>query len=193
MSNDYKISSSMKNPSPTSKREEDESSPFPDTDTPSEFDASLECIKQSSNFQHPILIFLNVLDQSGGKNSLKYAGIKKAQQLFKAPGRKGLDLHWNALAKAEMALSNSVESKRFLETTAPASPTPRSLAEYFQQPFANEWQEHELAICQGVLGNVEGHLYMSFPFPSSEPGGVAHVVFNKEDKVPQEGWISKCF
>lgn len=193
MSNDPKISSSMENSYQKSKQEESGSPSLPKVYTSSDFDTALECLHHVGIFQHPFLVFLNYQEQSGGKKRLKYGGIKKGRQLFKPSGSPSLASHWDALAKAEMEVSESVESKHFLETAALAASTPKELAAYFQQPHANTWQENELAICQAVMGNAEGHLYISFPFPASAPAGVAHIVFNKKDKAPHVDQISKCF
>lgn len=157
------------------------------------FDTYLECFMEAGIFKNPFLVFLNFQEQDGEKKRLKYGGIKKARQLFRLIGDQSLDSNWDALANAEMDLSDSVESKHFLVPDVSTPSTPKELAAYFRQPYANEWQEHELEICRGVLGNVEGHLYISVPFPLSGPNGVAHIVFDKKEKAPQIDQIRRCF
>lgn len=160
--------------------------PYADNTTSDEL---LECLYNECSrlFQRDFLIFLNSLVDRNGKERLIYAGIEKARQLFTF----GPEEHWNALAAAEIPLPESKESKHFLKPATPPTPTPHELSEYFKEPFANSWQANELAICRSDLKDVGQYRYISFSPPSSKH--VAHIVFNRNEQVPQIGQISPCF
>lgn len=188
MKNDDKNPITMQTPSQETERDGGEGAPSHTAVALTDPENVLECLHKECKrlFQQDFLIFLNGLVDRNGEERLIYLGIEAARRLFKP----GLDEQWNILATAEMALPESKESKHFLQPASPPPTFPRELSEYFKVPHVNPWQAIELLICQSVLKNIGHYHYLSFASSSSRQ--VAHIVFGRNEQVPQIGQIGPC-